>query len=82
MQYILGQEEMDKLNARVDPRGPLEALALAREMIMKHTKHKCIHDKSVAPNERQPYCRFCPIANMETRIASRAICPLSRDFSK
>ena len=76
MQYLLTQEEMDKVNKKVSPEvvsALKETIDKMREIIMYNNDEGCIHSK-----QRQPmyYCDDCPLANIPNA------CTLDKDFSQ
>lgn len=79
MQYLLTQQEYDKLVPKAELDSARKALALAREAILRSAKFTCIHEG------KRGYCDFCPIGDLAGKIAyndSKLICTLHREYSK
>lgn len=86
MQYVLTQAEYDALTPVKRLQDRNEALEKAKEIILQESEFICIHDPSVATNNRiyRGYCDDCPIGNIHKvdMNVSRYICELPKNYSK
>lgn len=81
MQYVLTQEEMDRLVPKTDLINAIKAISCMRRIIVP--VGQCVHDK-----DGPPYCDDCPLSHISnqklefTRELSMQMCNLQRRYSK
>jgi hypothetical protein len=83
MQYLLTQQEYDKLVPKAELDNAEAALELARVEMLRLAKFTCIHNNGQSSRNRG-YCDACPAGDLSNLpyMSSKLICTLSRNYSQ
>lgn len=84
MQYLLTQKEMDDLVPKERFERRNKVILVAREMILKYAKFKCVHDIKVGEfGYGDTYCDACPLGILKAPASAQEyLCTLSQSYSK